>query len=930
MSVKEEIKNLMEETNLEKKKKIKEKLKKLYRKRNTKKTTRKTRLRLPKHNIKLPIKREVEEILSGEFKNVQKNKVAFKLLEKDQTQKIKVLRKKLDEAGNEEEKAEIKAQIDDEKSKNEILKQAEKSGRSVQSAVQSVKDWGAIESYDELLQFVHTNPTTKANAIGRKLTLLRLHGETEKDYKQFKKDLENYEPLEVSESDAEEGLIQVENPEEEARLAEIYENLERERERLNRGQELEKHVLGKHVLGKQSRPSIEEMIDQLLKYHTASGAIKMLKKGKAQLIAEMLANPEKVLEEYKNMLAKRAIENSTPLEHRNLFTEKELKQIEAEFQAHVDAAVRDLQWGTLRNKKQNLIPQSESDEEKEEEEKPLINLFPDESNGQGKRRGRKPRGGAGIGDYLSTIGHLPGLSQALNMVPVIGPMLGVASSLGQTGAKLASQGMKEASNNGEKISGFSGLLGPLKSMFGFGKMKRGGGPFKNFKNFLVQHQADINHPLQQLQAHLNNPSGGSLKDKIKSFWSKHKDKLIPAGIATATALGSVAAHLISEHNKNPKPSSSSSSSVPVDNSERYQAPDGKLPMPLQLGMKGHAEAYRKNPTEYLRAWSGSENYKGDDVKEALERNKQAQAEQIAKMNFRSPFEVERDVINRLNQNFGSGLFLKDQKQVDKEMNDHILKSMLAQMEKTMKANAERLKAKGGGSKHEKAVMKELKQFHKHTKAVVKGGGFISDIFNKVGSLTPVASSILGKIPGIGPILQIGNSALGSASRVGEDLAGMIGLGSASTFDGGMKMIANPNDPMGLYNKPPTPYGRPIDRRYFPTAFGEPLPTALGQGVIPKEYKKFYKPYILDKNLTPESYGFGNLPFGKNISGEMEDAINDEILKSLKNKALGKMAEAREFDAKIANQQNADQQNAVQQLMYTKLLAEAQEREINKV
>ena len=920
MSVKEEIKNLMEETNLEKKKKIKEKLKKLYRKRNTKKTTRKTRLRLPKHNIKLPIKREVEEILSGEFKNVQKNKVAFKLLEKDQTQKIKLLRKKLDEAGDEEEKAELNAQIDEEKSKNEILKQAEKSGRSVQSAVQSVKDWGAIESYDELLHFVYTNPTTKANAIGRKLTLLRLHGDTEKDYKQFKKDLETYEPAEVSESDAEEGLIEVKNPEEEARLAEIYKNIEREHERLNRGRELEKHVSGK-----QSIPSTEEMINQLLKYHTANGIIKPSKKEQDEIVAEMRANPEKVLEEYKAMLAKKAIENATPLEHRNLFTEKELKQIEAEFQKHVDDAVRDLQWSTLRNKKQNLMPQSESDEE--EEEKPLINLFPEESKGQGRK---KPRGGAGIGDYLSTIGHLPGLSQAFNMVPVIGPMLGVASSLGQTGAKLASQGMKQASNNGEKISGFSGLLGPFKSMLGFGKMKRGGGPFKNFKNFLVQHQADINHPLQQLQAHLNNPSGGSLKDKIKSFWSKHKDKLIPAGIATATALGSVAAHLISEHNKRPKPSSSSSSFVPVDNSERYQAPDGKLPMPLQLGMKGHAEAYRKNPTEYLRAWSGSENYKGDDVKEALERNKQAQAEQIAKMNFRSPFEVERDVINRLNQNFGSGLFLKDQKQVDKEMNDHILKSMLAQMEKTMKANAEKLKAKGGASKHEKEVMKELKQFHKHTKAVVKGGGFISDVFNKVGSLTPVASSILGMIPGIGPILQIGNSALGSASRVGEDLAGMIGLGSASTFDGGMKMIANPNDPMGLYNKHPTPYGRPIDRRYFPTAFGEPLPTALGQGAIPKEYKKFYKPYVLDKNLTPESFGFGNLPFGKNISGEMEDAINDEILKSLKNKALGKMAEAREFDAKIANQQNADQQNAVQQLMYTKLLAEAQEREINKV
>jgi len=863
MSVKEEIKNLMEETNLEKKKKIKEKLKKLYRKRNTKKTTRKTRLRLPKHNIKLPIKREVEELLSGEVKNVQKNKVAFKMLEKDQTQKIKVLRQKLDEAGDEAEKKEIEAQIDDEKSKNDIIKQAEKSGQSVQSAVQSIKDWGAIETYEDLLRFVHANPSTKANAIGRKLTALRLHGETESDYKQFKKDLKDFKPEAVSESDAEEGLVQVKNPEEEARLAEIYKNLGRDRERLNRGKELEEH----------------------------------------------------------------------------------LKEVEAQEALRLALDSLDMgRWGDVWRTMSGQYNPVEFISESDEEDKPLVNLLPepDESKGHGKRRGRKPRGGAGIGDYLSTIGHLPGLSQALNMVPVIGPMLGVASSLGQTGAKLASQGMKEASNNGEKISGFSGLLGPLKSMFGFGKMKRGGGHFGDFKKFLVQHQADINHPLQQLQAHLNNPSGGSLKDKIKSFWSKHKDKLIPAGIATATALGSVAAHLISEHNKKPKTSSSSAPSAPVDNSERYQAPDGKLPMPIQLGMKGHLEAYRKNPTEYLKSWSGSENYKGDDVKDALERNKQAQAEQIAKMNFRSPFEVERDVINRLNQNFGSGLFLKDQKQVDKEMNDHVLNAMMAQMDKTMKANAERLKAKGGGSKQEKAVMKELKQFHKHTKAVVKGGGFISDIFNKIGSITPVASSILGKIPGIGPILQIGNSVLGSASRVGEDLAGKIGLGSAGAL-GGMKMIANPNDPMGLYRKYPPHYGKPIDRRGLPTSFGEPLattlfgPTSFGEplattlgGAIPKEYKKFYKPYVLDKNLTPESFGFGNLPFGKNISGEMEDAINDEILKSLKNKALGKMAESREFDAKIANQQNADQQNAVQQLMYTKLLAEAQEREINKV
>lgn len=92
--------------------------------------------------------------------------------------------------------------------------------------------------------------------------------------------------------------------------------------------------------------------------------------------------------------------------------------------------------------------------------------------GQGKRR-KKMHGGAGIGDWLLTLGSIPGVPQLMNNMGPFGQVLGNASGLAQSFGKTAGQLMKEGSKEGEKVAGFTDALGGLKSLVGFGK-KRGG------------------------------------------------------------------------------------------------------------------------------------------------------------------------------------------------------------------------------------------------------------------------------------------------------------------------------------------------------------------------------------------------------------------------------------------------------------------------
>jgi hypothetical protein len=62
-------------------------------------------------------------------------------------------------------------------------------------------------------------------------------------------------------------------------------------------------------------------------------------------------------------------------------------------------------------------------------------------------------------------------------------------------------------------------------------------------------------------------------------------------------------------------------------------------------------------------------------------------------------------------------------------------------------------------------------------ADVAGGAFLSDFLGTIGGITPKISGLVGKVPTYGPVATIGNSALGSFSRVGEDIAKMLGLGN---------------------------------------------------------------------------------------------------------------------------------------------------------
>lgn len=286
--------------------------------------------------------------------------------------------------------------------------------------------------------------------------------------------------------------------------------------------------------------------------------------------------------------------------------------------------------------------------------------------GLGKHN-KKMKGGAGISDYLSVLGNMPGLSQMAGMVPIIGPMLGPAIGLAQTGSNIASQGMKEAGlGPGEQVKGLFGTIGKL---FGMGKPNKMG--------------------LELLKAH----SGGSLH----LFYKKHQKKLNKHGI--------------------------------------------------------------------------------------------------------------------------------------------------------------------------------------------KGAGFLSDLMGTIGGITPHLSSVLGFIPGAGPILQMGNSAIGSATRVGEDILKKIGLGKKKR--GGRKMLPNPFSMDGLYPE-----------------------NEMNDGMA------YIQPY----------YGSGNLPNGGNVSEEYEDHLNQQIIQLLKNRYLDEIKNTDAFNAQLAAKTNTEQQSAVFQLLYAKLLKDATEAE----
>jgi hypothetical protein len=173
-------------------------------------------------------------------------------------------------------------------------------------------------------------------------------------------------------------------------------------------------------------------------------------------------------------------------------------------------------------------------------------------------------------------------------------------------------------------------------------------------------------------------------------------------------------------------------------------------------------------------------------------------------------------------------------------------------------------------------------------ADLQGGAFLSDLFGTIGGLTPKASGILGKIPEYGDIAQIGNSFLGSYSRVGEDIAKMLGLGN---MDHTLAGYGN----MDLFGKT--------------KGFGK---------------KGGRKMLSLEHPMYKHTLKGGNKINGRNVSEEYEE----QYLNALKHHNLEKQQQQlhaeRMLENEILNQQNVDQQNALIQLQYYDLLNKAQQ------
>lgn len=593
MDIEKEIINLIgelkKEMNPEKKKMIKHKLKQLYKKLN------KFKLGKKKVDFKLPIKKEVEELLSGQKEDFLKNKKILLQLKKNINKEVEKLQEAISVETNPKKKNELVLKLDEKINEIKVIDaatvpQVPKVKINWKKAIDesSLKDVVRQELQNKpelLLQFQQTGkiPIELSSTVGRVVSKInRQQGTTIKTKDILNESLQGYNrPLLPSEV-----------------------------------------------------PSIKEELESKSRSRSRS-------RSRRQSQVE-----DPFLEE----------ESTTPAYTPPAYAETEewFNTWSLDPQEKADAIAL-----------QDSINKAESEIAKKEKASALTpsqkQAIYEAYTGVGKmKKIKKMKGGAGIADYLSVLGNVPGLSSMAGMVPIIGPMLAPAIGLAQTAAKVGSQGMKEAGLGPSE--GIKGIFGTIGRLFGMGR--------KMSNEFYNIHA-----------------SGGSMH----SFYNKHKSKLNKKGI--------------------------------------------------------------------------------------------------------------------------------------------------------------------------------------------HGAGFLSDIAGIIGGITPHISTPLGFIPAVGPVLQMGNSAIGSASRVAQDMLKKIGLGKKKK--GGLKMLPNPLSSDGMY---------------------------------PENEMAHILPF----------YGTGNLPNGGNVSEEYEDYLNQQIVNLLKQKHLQDVKNYDEFTAQLLAKQNTEQQSAVFQLLYQQLLNNAQQ------
>jgi hypothetical protein len=228
-------------------------------------------------------------------------------------------------------------------------------------------------------------------------------------------------------------------------------------------------------------------------------------------------------------------------------------------------------------------------------------------------------------------------------------------------------------------------------------------------------------------------------------------------------------------------------------------------------------------------------------------------------------------------------------------------------------------------------------------ADMSGGAFLSDFFGTLGGITPKLGGVIGAIPTYGKVATIGNSVLGSASRVSEDIAKMLGLGSMDTTLSGFGNTDLSN------NKG---YGKRGGRKMLP--LGRPMPRDMGY--IQPYGLQAESPYVLEgewlnfpingmgkgkkkrggyltslfnvmgkgKCKKPCMKGCGKIQ-GQWVSPEYEAEYEKALLNNNLVRELQNHSAAKQFEAQIQRKLNVEQGDALTQLQYYDLLTKAQQR-----
>lgn len=150
------------------------------------------------------------------------------------------------------------------------------------------------------------------------------------------------------------------------------------------------------------------------------------------------------------------------------------------------------------------------------------------------------------------------------------------------------------------------------------------------------------------------------------------------------------------------------------------------------------------------------------------------------------------------------------------------------------------------------------------------GGAFSDFLGTIGAITPKIGGIVGAVPTYGKVATIGNSVLGSASRVGEDIFKMLGLGNMDTTLSG---FGN----MDLSTQ--KGYGKKKGgRKMLP--LGRPMPTRSGYytRAMPMDDMAYIQPYGLQAEYPQMLEG------GYGLTDMLLDTTGDLIKGSVKGLA----------------------------------------------